>query len=99
MLAHPQFSSFVDKEGFWKVGRHRGTSSRTFRISVMNGSYRDLPPFNNQLEERFEPLSRVPSEEAALKLLELAPLCLSVFLCLSLLRKDVFYYCATVVGP
>ena len=23
-LARPQFSSFVDKESFWKGGRHRG---------------------------------------------------------------------------
>jgi len=50
-------------------------------------------PVNYQVEDRFKPPSRAHLEEAALKLLELAPLCLS------LLRKDVFYYCPTGVGP
>ena len=59
----------------------------------MNELYGNLPILNNQAQERLDLTWRVPLKEAALKLLQLSPLCLSV------LGKNVFYCCPTGVGP
>ena len=54
---------------------------------------RNSPLSTIKLRKDLNLLGEFPLEDAALKLLQLTPLCL----CLS--RKDVFYYCPSGVGP
>jgi hypothetical protein len=61
--------------------------------AVINELYGEPKSPQQSSRDMFETPSRVFLEEAPLKLLELAPLCLS------LLRQDVSYYCPTGVGP